>query len=125
MARIRQKRIEFARDNDFDFYFNSDVEKWISSKVITVLITLDLPVVAPYLQAAPGDPLFGYSNFHEQIGSIGEFVQSEKNLQICARELIALILIDLVHCIYIVRSDVLKRINPQLHHDNYEYRNFP
>lgn len=124
MAQIRQKSIEFAQDKNFDFYFVSDVDNFITSKVITELIKLDLPVVAPYLRTPPGDPMFRYSNFHEQIGPIGEFVQSERNLQICARELIGIIPVSLVHCTYLVRKDVLKHVNYQLHDDNYEYRNF-
>lgn len=124
MAQIRQKSIEFAQDKNFDFYFVSDVDNFITSKVITELIKLDLPVVAPYLRTPTGDPMFRYSNFHEQIGPIGEFVQSERNLQICARELIGIIPVSLVHCTYLVRKDVLKHVNYQLHDDNYEYRNF-
>lgn len=124
MARIRQESIKFAQKNNFDYYFVSDVDNFISSKVLTESVKLHLPVVAPYLRTPPGDPIYRYSNFHEQIGPIGEFVQSERNLQICSRELVGIIPVDLVHCTYLVRGDILPFINYQLFEDNYEYRNF-
>lgn len=124
MARIRQESIRFAQENSFDYYFVSDVDNFVSSKVLTELVKLQLPVVAPYLRTAPGDPLYRYSNFHEQIGPIGEFVQSDRNLQICAGEMVGIFPVDLVHCTYLVRGDILKYIDYQYSDDNYEYRNF-
>lgn len=124
MARIRQESIRFAQENSFAYYFVSDVDNFVSSKVLTELVKLQLPVVAPYLRTAPGDPLYRYSNFHEQIGPIGEFVQSDRNLQICAGEMVGIFPVDLVHCTYLVRGDILKYIDYQYSDDNYEYRNF-
>ena len=123
MARIRQEGLDFASKNDFDYYFVSDVDNFLTSKVLTELIKLDLPVVAPYLVTPPGD-LPRYRNFHERIGPIGEFLQSERNLAIVARELVGVLQVDLVHCTYLVKSDVMKYINYKLMDANYEYRNF-
>lgn len=123
MANIRQESLDFANKNNFDFYFASDVDNFLTSKVLTELVKLDLPVVAPYLITAQGD-LPRYRNFHERIGSIGEFIQSERNLAIVAGELVGLLQVDLVHCSYLIKANVFEFIDYQYSQDNYEYRNF-
>jgi len=131
MARLRQESIDFARENDFDFYFCSDVDNFIVKDTLKSLVTLNLPVVAPFLRAvipthraAYGSENNNYSNFHDAVDVDCGFVENERYFQIMRSEISGVFEVPLVHCTYLVGREVLGHINYGYQDGNWEYRNF-
>jgi glycosyltransferase involved in cell wall biosynthesis len=131
MARLRQESVDFARANDFDFYFCADVDNFIVKDTLESLVALKLPVVAPFLRTvipthreAHGSENENYSNFHDGIDVEGGFVDTERYYQIMGSEVSGVLEVPLVHCTYLVSREIFEHINYGLLEGNWEYRNF-
>jgi len=123
VAKRIQASVDFAKESDFDYYLVSDVNNLLTSKVLTELIKLDLPVVAPLLTTG-ADYLSAYTNFHEKNSSSGELVSSARHSSIVSRELTGVIQVDLVKGTYLVKNEVLRFIDYCFSDANDYYQNF-
>ena len=131
MARLRQESIDYARENDFDYYFCSDIDNFVKKDTLKSLVALKLPVVAPFLRiSAPthrepfGSENVNYSNFHDAIDDLGGFKETERYFQIMRSEVSGLLEVPLVHCTYLVNQAVFEHVNYSHIEGNWEYRNF-
>jgi hypothetical protein len=119
IAKLRQKGIEKAIELDVDFYFVCDVDNFLIPDTISKLVDSNLPVIAPLLKYAYceedkdlniyANPY--YSNFHHPVSENGYFVDSLIYYEILNRINPSLHAVDLVHCTYLIRKDILNKIS--------------
>ena len=62
-----------------------------------------------------------YSNFHHPVSSNGYYVNSDIYYKLLERKEPSLHIIDLVHCTYLIRKDVLNKISYNDDTQNHEY----
>lgn len=127
LARLRQESVTYARERDLH-YFVCDCDNFLHPQTLERLFASGLDVVAPYLTSSTW-----YSNFHFTADSNGYFGDKDwlmplcdaceagrKNPRslwhrgpyyaICGREVRGLIVVDVVHCTYLVRGDCLHQV---------------
>ena len=132
LGKIRNQSLKIAQENNCDFYFVCDVDNFIVSNTLSNLVSLNLEIVAPMLGNAKSkearDAGIGggdlYSNFHCDYDEIGGYVHDAHYDRLITRENLGIHKVRLVHCTYLVRSDVIPKIDYLLNPYNYEYRNF-
>jgi len=131
MARLRQESIDYARENDFDYYFCADVDNFFKKDTLKSLVALKLPVVAPFLRISPPthrEPIDEensyYSNFHDALDDLDGFKETERYFQVMSGEVSGVIEVPLVHCTYLVNREVFEHVDYAHIEGNYEYRNF-
>jgi len=132
LGNIRNKSLKVAQENNCDFYFVCDVDNFIVSNTLSSLVALNLEIVAPMLvnaksREARESGLGGgdlYSNFHCDYDEEGAYVHNSLYDKLITREYRGIHHVKLIHCTYLVRADVIPKINYLLNPYNYEYRNF-
>ena len=132
LGKIRNDSLKLAEENGCDFYFVCDVDNFIVSNTLSNLVSLNLEIVAPMLvnaksKEARNAGLGGgdlYSNFHCDYDEEGGYVHDSQYDKLITREYRGIHRVRLVHCTYLVRTDVIGEIDYLLNPYNYEYRNF-
>lgn len=132
LGKIRNQSLKLAMENKCDFYFVCDVDNFIVSTTLSSLVSLNLEIVAPMLVNAKSkevrDAGLGgadlYSNFHCDYDEDGGYVHDAQYDKLITREYKGIHRVRLVHCTYLVRTDVIGEIDYLLNPYNYEYRNF-
>ena len=132
LGKIRNESLKLAEENGCDFYFVCDVDNFIVSNTLSNLVSLNLEIVAPMLVNAKSkevrDAGLGggdlYSNFHCDYDEEGGYVHDSQYDKLITREYRGIHRVRLVHCTYLVRTDVIGEIDYLLNPYNYEYRNF-
>jgi len=120
LGELREQGIEEAIFWDVDFYYTVDVDNFTMPHTLKNLVSYNLPVVAPLLMSAdPEQP--AYANYHNKATPNGYFMDNEAYYRILNRQVQGLIKCDVVHCSYLIRKDVLKRVTYQDGTDDYEY----
>jgi hypothetical protein len=120
LARIRQDSIELAQELDVNFYFVCDVDNFLLPHALKSLVKWDVGVVAPMLTCVDaGSPL--YSNYHNVVDEAGYFQDNPAYYEIHSRRVRGLLDIELVHCTYLIRSDVLPSVSYLDDSGRYEY----
>ena len=113
-----QKTIEYG----CDFYFVCDADNFIRSGTLKELVALNLPIVAPFLRVT--NPTHAYSNFFAKTDAAGFFAGCDEYQWITHRWVRGVVEVPVVHCTYLVRSDVI----PELHYldgsDDWEFAVF-
>jgi glycosyltransferase involved in cell wall biosynthesis len=119
LGRIRNESMRRARELECDFYFVADVDNFIRPATLRELIALDLPIVAPLLRSiAPGR---FYSNYHAEIDPNGYYQDCDQYLWILNRYIRGIIEVPVVHCTYLVRSDVIPKLTYEDASGRHEY----
>lgn len=132
LGKIRNISLEVSLEKNCDFYFVCDVDNFIVPNTLSSLVSLNLEIVAPMLvnarsaesrklEIGGGD---FYSNFHCAYDEIGAYVDTARYHELISRSHRGIHEVALVHCTYLVRADVIPKIDYLLHPNNYEYRNF-
>lgn len=132
LGKIRNHSLKLAEENECDFYFVCDVDNFIVSNTLSNLVSLNLEIVAPMLVNAKSkearDAGIGggdlYSNFHCDYDEEGAYLHDSQYDRLIAREDRGIHRVRLIHCTYLVRVDVIPKIDYLLNPYNYEYRNF-
>jgi len=132
LGKIRNHSLKLAEENECDFYFVCDVDNFIVSNTLSNLVSLNLEIVAPMLVNAKSkearDAGIGggdlYSNFHCDYDEEGAYVHDSRYDRLITREDRGIHRVRLIHCTYLVRVDVIPKIDYLLNPYNYEYRNF-
>lgn len=106
LAKIRMDSIQYAIDHNAD-YFVCDTDNFITPDVISHLSETGLPVVGPFLY------MLGqlYSNYHHATDSNGYFIGSDVYRAIHSRAAKGFIQVDVIHCTYFIRNDILPEIS--------------
>jgi GR25 family glycosyltransferase involved in LPS biosynthesis len=130
IAEIRQASLNYAKEQNYDFYFTSDVDNFLLPSTLSSLVQLNTTAVTPLLRmVVPSNPIAYencfFSTFHHKIEkSNGQFFLSEFGRQIATQDIQGIFEVDLIHCTYLLRQDVFSKVNYSLQDGNWEYRNF-
>lgn len=117
LGRIRQESVDFARRLGCH-YFVSDLDNFIVPDTLQSLYDSGLPVVAPMLRVVYSD----YSNFYTLADPEGYAVVGVPDFyEVVTGRIRGFIMVDVVHCTYFVRHDVLDEISYDDGSARYEY----
>lgn len=120
LARIRRESMQRALDLGCDYYFVVDVDNFIRPNTLRELISVGLPIVAPLLRCV--DERNGnYANFHEQIDDRGYNFRRDEYYWYLHQRVRGLCQLPVVHCTYLVRSDVIPRLSYEDDSGRHEY----
>lgn len=109
LCRLRQESVEWARARG-THYFVADCDNFIVPDTLETLLKTGMPVVGPFLRN--GDDQTGYySNYHFVTDENGYYRYSPYYYDIYNRVVRGLIDVEVVHCTYLVRREVLDRVN--------------
>lgn len=105
LTRLRQESVEWAKARGTD-YFVVDCDNFIISETLENLLHTGLPVIGPLLKN--GDNLLSnYANFHFVTDENGYYKYSNLYFEILYQSIKGLIEVEVIHCTYLVRSEVL------------------
>jgi hypothetical protein len=122
LSKIRNDSIKYAMDMNMH-YMVIDCDNYIKPTVIQDLLDANLPVVGPFLKLActtdeymeDKDYSKVYSNFHLHADENGYCKCGGKHTQlyndVFERQIKGLIEVDVIHCTYFIRNEVLKYCN--------------
>jgi hypothetical protein len=119
LGRMRQESVDWAKEKG-THYFVADCDNFIVPETIEMLVKTGLPVVAPMLRN--GDEVWHpYSNYHYVTDENGYYKESNFYHEILYQKIKGLIEVEVVHCTYLVRQDVLKVVCYDDNSGRYEY----
>lgn len=124
LAKIRTESIDYALTINARFYVVVDVDNFLRPHIIRKLVSMNLPVVAPFLKYAPavGEEDHGmYSNYHNIATDNGYYLDNPMYHAIWHQQVRGHIICDVVHCSYVIRQDVLPYVKYWDNTDDYEY----
>lgn len=116
LAKIRQDSIQFAIDHH-SHYFVVDCDNFIHPHTLEAMFQTGLQVVAPLLYT--GNTY--YSNYHNVANTYGYYEDNPLYYSIWEGKVKGLIQVDVVHCTYFVRNEVLPLISYIDGTTDYEY----
>ncbi|WP_371372021.1 hypothetical protein [Sporomusa aerivorans] len=109
LTRIRQQSVEWAKARG-THYFVADCDNFIVPETIERLLKTNLPVVGPLLRFADNPDAF-YANFHFVTDENGYYKHSNFYFDILNKAIKGLIEVEVIHCTYLVRNEVLDQIS--------------
>jgi hypothetical protein len=116
LGSIRQASIEYARKIGAD-YFIVDCDNLIHPFTLSSMVSLrSLGVISPML-----DSRTAYSNYHYTVDSKGYFENSDMYYSIRNRKVKGIFDVEVVHCIYYIRNDLLEHVSYDDESGRYEY----
>jgi len=131
MGKIRQESLKYAEAIGSDFYFCSDVDNFLKSNTLASLIFESKPVIAPLLRCVvpkKWKPTLlennNFSNFHDEVDMNYWYKPTDRYYKILKEEIRGVFEVPLIHCSYLIRSDVFKKINYNYLEGDWEYKNF-
>ena len=119
LARIRQESVEWARARG-THYFVVDCDNFIIPETLEMLLNTGLPVVGPLLRNGD-DPLSFYSNYHYVTDENGYYKHSPLYMEVLSQTVKGLIEVEVIHCAYLIRNEVLDSISYSDSSGRYEY----
>lgn len=119
LARIRQESVEWAKKRK-THYFVVDCDNFIIPETLEALLDTGLPVVGPLLRNGD-DPASCYSNYHFITDENGYYKHSPLYFEILNRTIKGLIEVEVIHCTYLIRNNVLDFVNYDDGSGRYEY----
>jgi hypothetical protein len=133
LGAIREESLKAALDEKCDFYFISDVDNYLRPETLRELVSWKKEIVAPLLRIAPdvlseGQPseasaTYGeyYSNYHYKVDDNGYYLDTPEYYQVWNQQIKGLVNVDLVHCTYLIRADLLSKLYYLDQTDRFEY----
>lgn len=119
LKRLRQESIEWARTKG-THYFVVDCDNFIAFDTLEVLLNTGLPVVGPLLRNGD-NPLSFYSNYHFVTDEFGYYKYSDSYFDIFHQKIKGLIEVEVIHCTYLVRNEVLEFVSYIDETSRYDY----
>jgi GR25 family glycosyltransferase involved in LPS biosynthesis/glycosyltransferase involved in cell wall biosynthesis len=119
LGKIRNESLAQARAAGCAFYFVADCDNFIRPGTLRELVALNLPIVAPLLRTI--DPTRFYSNYHAEIDAQGYFQNCDQYQWILNRWIRGVLEVPVVHCTYLVRTDVSAALSYEDDTGRYEY----
>src|SRR5206468_935767 len=119
LGRIRGISLRAAAERACDFYCVIDIDNFVRPGTLKALVALNLPIVAPLLRSVAPDN--SYSNYHAAVDDNGYFSDCELYHRALHQQLRGVLEMPVVHCAYVVRSDVVRRLTYEDGSDRYEY----
>lgn len=119
LGRIRQESVEWAKARS-THYFVVDCDNFISPVTLETLLNTGLPVIGPLLRNGDNN-LSEYSNFHFVTDENGYYKESNFYYDILYQKIKGLIEVEVIHCSYLVRNEVLDYVKYDDNSNRYEY----
>ncbi len=119
LAQIRQTSMLRTIELGCDFYFVVDVDNFVRPGTLRELVALNLPIVGPLLRH--DSQTHRYSNYHLDIDDRGYFKDSEAYDWLLAQQLRGVIQVNVIHCTYLVRADVIPKLRYEDGSGRHEY----
>jgi glycosyltransferase involved in cell wall biosynthesis len=120
LAKIRYESLQRTLQKECDYYFVVDTDNFIRPCTLRSLVSVGLPIVAPLLRSCD-DRHPNYSNFHEKIDERGYFLRNDAYFSMLNQRVKGLCEVSVVHCTYLVRSDVIPRLRYDDESNRHEY----
>lgn len=105
LTRIRQESVEWAKARG-THYFVVDCDNFIIPETLEILLNTGLPVIGPLLRNGD-DPTSLYANFHYLADENGYYKYSTLYFEVLYQTIKGLIEVEVIHCTYLVRHEVL------------------
>lgn len=109
LTRLRQESVEWAKAKG-THYFVVDCDNFILPETLEVLFNTGLPVIGPFLRNCD-NPLSCYSNYHFLADENGYYKHSDFYFHIFNQTVKGLIEVEVIHCTYLVRHEVLNTVS--------------
>lgn len=122
LKRLRQESVEWARSRG-THYFVVDCDNFIVPETLETLLKTGLPVIGPLLRNVD-DPSSCYANYHHVTDANGYYKFSKQYYDILYGIVKGLIEVDVVHCTYLVRNEVLNIVQYEDGSGRYDYVTF-
>ncbi|MFJ7638312.1 hypothetical protein ACIQZM_12960 [Peribacillus sp. NPDC097206] len=119
LARLRQESIEWALARG-THYFVVDCDNFIIPETLQTLLDTRLPVIGPLLRNGD-DQLSNYSNYHYLVDENGYYKHSPLYYDILTGSIKGLIEVEVIHCTYLVRKEVLNQVSYLDNSGRFEY----
>ena len=103
---IRNKSLQYAYDNN-SHYFVADCDNFIIPSTIQDLFNTNLPVIGPLLHRHN----HCYSNYHDKVDNDGYMKQTDEYYILLQQQIKSLVAVDVIHCTYFIRYDILPFMN--------------
>ena len=117
LGAIRQKSMAHALARHSDYYFVCDVDNYIKPNTLKSLVGVGLTIVSPLLLHGTY-PSSLYSNYHAAIDANGYYADTPLYMELLERRVCGLVQVPVVHCTYLIQSEVI----PKLSYDDDSYR---
>jgi hypothetical protein len=123
LASIRRKSIQMARQMNADYYFVSDVDNYLFPHTLSAMVETGVSAVSPMLHYANGEDEAprAYSNFHNEANEYGYYKDNPAYFDIIEQKIKGLIAVDVMHCTYLLRQDILDQCDYFDGTEDYEY----
>ena len=119
LGRLRQESVEWARAKR-THYFVVDCDNFIIPQTLEMLINTGLPVIGPLLRNGD-DPSSLYSNYHYATDENGYYKDSKLYFEVLYQTIKGLIEVEVIHCTYLIRNEVLASVNYDDKSGRHEY----
>ncbi|MDF2523578.1 MAG: hypothetical protein K0R31_1219 [Clostridiales bacterium] len=119
LGRLRQESVEWARAKG-THYFVVDCDNFIVPKTLEMLLNTGLPVIGPLLRNGD-DPASLYSNYHYVTDENGYYKDSKLYFEVLYQTIKGLIAVEVIHCTYLIRNDVLDFVSYDDKSGRHEY----
>lgn len=119
LGKIRNESMKYAVTIKSDFYFVIDIDNCVIPETLRDLVALNLTIVAPLIRKCnDGD---SYANFFTAIDANGYYAGSDAYAPILDRVIKGIIECPVVHCTYLIRTNVIKKLSYADGSDAYEF----
>jgi hypothetical protein len=119
LGAIRQESVSYAATINADYYFVIDCDNFLAPSTLKALVSLQLPVVAPFIRVGFSNKF--YSNYHAAINDSGYYKDTPLYYWIFNREVIGINELPVVHCTYLIKSDIFDKVLYDDDSSRYEY----
>lgn len=119
LGRLRQESVNWAKSRG-THYFVADCDNLIIPETLESLLDTGLPVIGPLLRNGD-DPFSNYSNYHFETDENGYYKNSPLYFDILNQRIRGLIEVDVIHCTYLIRNNVLDFVSYDDGSGRYEY----
>jgi hypothetical protein len=109
LGEIRQESLRLCLEAGCDYYAVVDVDNFLRPCALKCLVEAGLPIVSPLLKHV--DTGRKYSNYHHRTDLGGYYLDSPEYSWIWTRLVKGWIEVDVVHCTYLVRADVIPKLS--------------
>ncbi|QAY65544.1 glycosyltransferase family 2 protein [Paenibacillus protaetiae] len=119
LKKIRQQSIEWAMERN-SHYFVVDCDNFIAPDTLEKLLETSLPVIGPLLRNGDNQASL-YSNYHYVTNEYGYYKHSHLYNEVLFQHVKGLIEVEVIHCTYLVRKEVLPYVSYIDDTDRYDY----
>jgi hypothetical protein len=116
LGEIRDASVKYAQELN-SHYFVADCDNFITPETLSSLVKTNLPAVGPLLRRFGNN----YANYHDKCCKNGYMLTTDEYFSILDKRVRGLIVVDVIHCTYLLRNEILDKVSYQDGSGRYEY----